>query len=140
MCELIISVIDKGDQLHWVKRGSVIEVLEDGHDYGLDELNHPMFRIIKLPGVPLAFGRSFMGAEVGDPRYRHQLLGRQFTLDLDHPSIPADLQAHIADHNRMQSSYTVDLQQWNIDDINKIKTKRVRTDQTVIGDPSNVIG
>jgi hypothetical protein len=142
MCELILSAIDKTSpnpsiDSKLVKRGVVVEVFEDGHDYGNQELTHPMFRILKLPGVPMAFGQGFLGGELGDgPNVLH----RKFKLDIDHPNVPAVIKAHLDDYTRQASSYTVDPGVWSLSAITALKTARVWSDPTVIGEPSSVIG
>lgn len=138
MCELAISVIERTADDPLVesklvaKRGLVIDVLEDGHQYGRMELTNPLFRILKLPGVPLAFGRSFLGREIGDHPHA---LARAFRLDIDHPDIPADLAAYLADDARAEPSFEVDQAT-----IAALKQARPTGDPAAIGDPLHVIG
>lgn len=138
MVELVISVIDRAAAEPAVdaampKRGVVIDVFEDGHDYGRMELTHPMFRILKLPGTSLAFGQSFLGSEPGE----HPLaLRRQMKIDIDHPDVPADLRAHLADDSRTTPHIVVDPSL-----ITTLKRKRPPlADLTVIGAPATIIG
>ena len=139
MCELAISVVDKTSpdpavDSKLVKRGVVIEVFEDDHGYGRMELTHPMFRILKLPGVPMAVGRGLLGDEIGDPATQPHLLHRQFKLDLDHPDIAADLRAHLDDDSRAAPHIVVDA-----DLIARLKTRRPSVTRD-IGQPRSVIG
>lgn len=137
MCELIISVEDKTSddpavECKLVKRGVVVDVFEDDHDYGRMELTHPMFRILKLPGVSASFGRSFMDSEIGSHPFT---LKWAFKIDLDHPAVTADLKTHLADHTRATSSFICDQAT-----IQVLKTKRVVIHPHDIGAPTNIIG
>lgn len=138
MCELLISVVDKGDETHWVKRGTVIETFPDGHAYGAEELSHPMFRIVQLPGAPLAWGRAFMGGEITQPDTARKPIVRLFQMDIDHPSIPAALAAYLADDSRTEAVHRVDTAE--LPALAALKTRRVVSDPTTIGDPGHVIG
>lgn len=137
MCEMVISVIDKVSDEPEVdcalpKRGVVIDVFEDDHAYGRMELTHPMFRILKLPGVSMDYARSFLGKEIADhPR----ALKRLFHIDLDHPDVPADLKAHLADDSRTVPYHVVDQAT-----ITALKRQRPVDDPSVIGQPPHIIG
>jgi hypothetical protein len=140
MCELLISVVDKGDDTHWVKRGTIIETFEDGHAYGAQELANPMFRIIQLPGAPAAFGRSFMGGEIGQSSSARPQLARLFRIDIDHPSIPAAMRSYLDDDSRAQPTHRVDTNALPLTVLTALKTIRRIDDPAVVGEPSNVIG
>lgn len=145
MCELCICVVDRSApdpalDSKLPKRGVVIEAFPDGHGYGAQELAHPMFRILKLPGVPVAFGRAFLGGEPGDPAANPNLLARQFKLDIDAASIPAGLAAHLADATRAAPAYTVDLAAFPLAAITLLKTKRASLAGAAVGQPGTVIG
>lgn len=137
MCELVISVIDKFSDDPEVdcampKRGVVIDVFEDEHAYGRLELTHPMFRILKLPGVSMTFARSFLGKEIADhPR----ALKRMFYIDIDHPDVPPDLAAHLADDKRAVPHHVVDQAT-----VAALKRQRPAGDSSVIGQPQHIIG
>jgi hypothetical protein len=137
MCELVISVVNRVSDEPEVdcalpKRGVVIDVFEDGHDYGRMELTHPMFRILKVPGASMAFARSFLGSEIAD---HPQALKRLFLIDLDHPNVPADLAAHFADDSRAVPHHVVDQAV-----ITALKRQRPTGDPSVIGQPPHIIG
>ena len=141
MCELIICVVDKASSdlvldCALDKRGGVVDVMEDGHAWGTMELTHPMFRIVKLPGVPASFGQAFMGGEPGDGTANPYLLRRQFKIDLDNAAIPAAAKAWLADDTRAQPSMSLPQAL-----LTTLKAKRPSAPHpNVIGQAANVIG
>jgi hypothetical protein len=94
MCELLVRVVDKiGDDPYHdskcSKRGDVIVVMPDGHQWGRAELLDP-FLVLRLPLVSSAAGESFLGREHDtDPTNPSLTLQRRaFRLDLD--ALPSD--------------------------------------------------
>jgi hypothetical protein len=110
MCELLIATKDKTStnpniDAKLVKRGVVVDVFADGHNYGKIELTSAGFRILKMPAVAMAYGQSLTGAELGD---HAGSLARVFLLNLDHPGIAADLASYLTDDLRKVPSFVTD--------------------------------
>lgn len=90
ICELLVRVIDKinDDPYHdaqCTKRGDVIVAMPDGWEWGRAEISDPQYTIVKLPGVSLEVGESFLGREFNtDPANPSAVLQRRaFRLDID---------------------------------------------------------
>lgn len=89
MCELLVIAADKKNADPYLdakcyKAGDVVSVCPDGHPWGSAELENPVFRILKLPGVPVSAAVSFTNSEVDtDPNQpSHVLQRRVHRLDL----------------------------------------------------------
>ena len=69
MCELLVIVTDKTNADPYLdakcyKRGDVVTVHPDGHIWGSGELINPLFRILKMPGLPVTDALSLVKSEV----------------------------------------------------------------------------
>lgn len=94
MCEMLVRTQDNVlpdaiENLKSWKRGMVITVQEDGWVWGNEELNNPVFAIIKAPGMTVSEGSIFLGNLI-DPRAavpdtKNPL--RQFSVNLEDVSI-----------------------------------------------------
>lgn len=109
MAEILLRVHDKVGRtpeldVKCTKRGDVIFVAEDGWSWGHDELTLPFYRIIKFPGVTIDVFTPFLSSEpeTNPVNPSNMRLRRFFKFDVDDPSLPADMQAHIADDTRAQ--------------------------------------
>ncbi len=100
MAEIAICVVDITNpasvylNTKLPKRGDVLCVVEDGHVWGSSELGQDNWRIIQLPGVPVAALDALLTAEVatsppGQKGAPNTLQFRGFYLDLDHAALPA---------------------------------------------------
>lgn len=94
MCEiaLLINDIISEDPINdskMLKRGDVIEVLEDGANWGRMALTNPNFRMIKLEGISISEAMVLKASEMPTDSLQvsRMLRPRMFTLDLDHPSL-----------------------------------------------------
>lgn len=90
MAELLIRVVDKSNDdpyldVQCLKRGDVVVICEDGHEWSQAELTNPEWRILKVPGVTLVQAEAFLGPEVDeDPTQPSRVLQRRaFKVDLD---------------------------------------------------------
>jgi len=131
MCELLIRVIDKVNndtRLNYqcTKRGDVIVVVEDGWNWTEKELKNPDWRIIKLPGVPVAT-LSYLtqaehemyndGVEKELALKKSTLLKRVRRLNVDLTNLPKAIKDYLADSSRTASSLTIDTTKFNIESI-----------------------
>ena len=90
MCELLVRTVDKVnvcpyiDANHSTKRGDVIVIFEDGHEWGRAEINAPHWTIVKVPGVPRELATGFLAKEIDDDWQRpsNVLQARAFSYDL----------------------------------------------------------
>lgn len=111
--ELLIRVADKiSDDIYrnvkLTKRGHVIAVMPDGHDWGARELDNPDWRIIRITGIGAAEARALVAEEPGLEVNRMRQC-RAFKLDLDDVRLPEDARAFIADDSRKIPVFTVSL-------------------------------
>ena len=103
MCELAVRIVDKVLRDPYAnarasKRGDVVVVVEDGHVWGAEELTHPEYTIVKVPGVPWEQALGFMAPEVDDHMASVEspmLQFRAFKFDLDAPR-PTDYNSLMA--------------------------------------------
>ena len=57
MCELLVKAVDANhpdpdtDHRGCYKRGDIVVVMSDGHQWGAGELDTNVFEIVKLPGI-----------------------------------------------------------------------------------------
>lgn len=112
MSELCIIVVDRVNHecpyrdSKCYKRGDVIEVLEDGSDWGTETLRNPHWRILQLPNVPFKAALAFLSAEAEtDPKNPSRVLQRRgFHFNID--AAPEDLKDWFADDSRAQPVFT----------------------------------
>lgn len=91
MCEMLVVVVDRVhpdpyiDANHIAKRGDVIDVREDGHQWGREEISNPNWKIIRVPGVPCAHAQGFLSPEYDEHLHTQSrmLQKRGFCYDLD---------------------------------------------------------
>ena len=143
--ELLVRVKDKVNEDFYLncqctKRGDVIAAQADGWNWGIDELSLPFYRILKLPDMAKGDANALLAPELDtDPANPSKTLQRRaFKLDLDHPSLPQDLQDFIADDSRKQPTFLSSLS-----NINLLSLKMAKVpvqDPTVFGVNPNVFG
>jgi hypothetical protein len=92
MCELLVRVVDKVNpncpyaDAQCTKRGDVIVVVEDGWQWGREEVNNPTYQIVRVPGVPAEQAASFLSQEIGDSPVKSKMLRKRgFSFDLSRP-------------------------------------------------------
>lgn len=95
MAELLVRVVDKTNpddpylDAQLTKRGDVICVQPDDWLWGVEELENPDWRIIKLPGIGVDELASLLAPEIdADPLKPSRMLQRRaYRLDLDHVAL-----------------------------------------------------
>lgn len=104
--ELLVFVQDKVHADFYMdtkmpKRGDVISVAENGHQWGLQELAHPMFRVVVVPDLDQDEAEMLLAPEVNqDVKNPSKTLQyRAFKLDLDHELV--------AEHAEFWNDHTV---------------------------------
>lgn len=105
MAELLVRRVDKTHTDFYLntkqtKRGDVIVVQPDDWPWGIKELSHPEWIIVRVPKVPMEEFEGLLAAEPEtDPKNPSRTLqARAFKLDLDHPAVAkAGLDSFIAD-------------------------------------------
>lgn len=101
MCELLVRVVDKVNDDPYLdaqctKRGDVIVIVEDDHEWGRAEIANPDWVIVRVPGVAADLAAGFVAAEVNDdPANPSRMLqARAFRFDLQ--ATPTDLESLLA--------------------------------------------
>lgn len=143
MAELLIRIRDKVNKDFYfnarcTKRGDVILVKPDGWMWGVMELSHPDARIVKLPNIPLAEARAFLGREPDTDPFNpsRTLQPRAFKLDLD--NLPSAAKVFIADDERRNPAVTLSI---TVTQLRALKLAKPRIqDPAVIGEPAGVLG
>lgn len=122
--------------------GDVIEVMPDGHGWGVLDQQNPDWRIIKFPGVPVRDLLAFLAPEVGtDPAQPSKTLQpRAFKFDLTNPGLPTELKAVIADDARTLPKVEPVTKMASTDVLAFKVAKPAITDPAVIGVDPKVIG
>lgn len=69
MCELLVKAVDAShaDPLidrHCYKRGDVVVVMPDGHEWGAGELDESVFTVVVMPGVPVDAMSYLIGSQI----------------------------------------------------------------------------
>lgn len=107
MCEILVRTKNKeGTQK---RRGNVVVVMPDGHDWTPRERGNPDWRIIKIAGLSVEEGESlcasdYVQADVGMRGRESDMISlRKFFLDLDHPSLNRELVSAEALHAVIRS-------------------------------------
>lgn len=118
--ELLVRVKDKigSDVYHDVKltkRGHVIVVKPDGHDWGARELDNPDWRIIRIPGISEAEATAMLAEEPGLDTNRMKQR-RAFKLDLDNGVFKNTHKNFIDDDSRQTRHVEI-----NISDLRQLK-------------------
>lgn len=93
MCELLVRVVDKINNedkyldAKLLKRGDVVCIVEDNHDWSEAERTSPEWRILKFPKLSVDDMQSFiMPQPEKDPTNPSRLLQRRaIKIDLDNP-------------------------------------------------------
>jgi hypothetical protein len=91
------------------KRGDVIAVMPDKHVWSAKELSNPDWRIVHIPGVPVAVFEDLLMQETpngpGTLHLTRQLRGRR--LDVSDISIPAGVRDWLTDDTRAEPVRTI---------------------------------
>lgn len=139
MAELLIIAYDTPhpDPITDTKRykaGDVVIVQPDGFEWGVQERINPLFRILKLPNVPVPEGEGFLGPQLDqDPVVKSRmLLRRAFHIDFDNAAIPAKLKSWLTDNSRAAPAFTSNI---TVAQIRQLKAERATVpDPDIIGD------
>lgn len=114
MAEMLVRVVDKVNEdfyrnLRCTKRGMVIVVVPDGHVWSTQELTNPDWRIVKILGVPVHAVSEFVNGVPSDESNPHNKTRqrRAVKLNLDHPSLSAEVKAFVQDATRVVPFFTV---------------------------------
>ena len=89
MAEMLVRTIDKVNSesvyldVQCTKRGDVIALCEDGHEWSKAEQTAPYWTIVKAPGVKVADLTAYLTPEPGDPQKDRMLQRRAFFFNLD---------------------------------------------------------
>jgi hypothetical protein len=103
MCEFLIRVHDKCSEdpqkdIRCMKRGDVVVVCPDGWGWSDLECSLAHWRIVKVPGLSMEQGETYMADELASSKSRRRL----FTVDLS--ALPQD---YVNDDSRQQAAVTV---------------------------------
>jgi hypothetical protein len=137
MCELLIRVRDKVNEddpyldAQCLKRGDVVVVVEDGWQWGRQELSNPDWRILQLPNVSVMQAQAFLGQEVNDDPAQPSRVLRRRGWAFGLGSLPAALRAWIDDDSRKTPTRRVNLTAAQI--LAMRQRKQRLTDPNVIG-------
>ena len=131
MAELLIRIRSKTSpdiykDVRLTKRGDVIVVRPDGHDWGTEELTNPDWRIVRCPALTVAEAEAMLVEEPGDQLTNRMLLRRWFFYDLS--QLSAQIQA-LLDPDGPRTDIELNLN----------TARSLKTQKTSIPDP-NVIG
>lgn len=88
-----------------LKRGDIVVVVNDNHNWGKQELINPDWRILKAPNLSEADTADFTEPEADfdtDPMCQR----RKFMIDLDNPNITPEFAAYLNDDTRAEPFYT----------------------------------
>lgn len=100
MSEILVRVADTTPTLDTSsRRGDVIAVCEDGWPWGDKEFEHSFWRILKLPGVPVATAAILEKNGEG--------VFRAYSFDMD--KLTGEAAAYIADDTRARGHHTLDI-------------------------------
>jgi hypothetical protein len=90
MAEMLVRLVDKNNHDNPVKhaqltkRGDVIVIMDDGHPWSPAELAGDPWRVVKVPGVPIADLSAYLAEEPHDAANPHHLRQRRaFAFDID---------------------------------------------------------
>lgn len=137
MCEILIVAKDTPHPDPIVdtdryKGGDVLVVMDDGWQWGAEELANPLFRILKLPNIPIAEAQAFLGRQKNiDPASPSRMLQRR-AFGIDFSTLPKAIQAWWNDDTRATPIFTanITIQQFR----GAKKLKAVIPDPDVLGD------
>lgn len=145
MAELLVRTISKTsdniyDDVKLTKRGDVIVVMEDGHEWSPTELKAPFWQIIKVPGVKSDYFAALLVEELKegvqpDPAVPNTLQRRAFKLDLD--NLPnAEKFAVTQGDERAVAAVVFDHQ---LIDLHEVKVRKAQIeDPNIFGDNNGV--
>lgn len=100
MAELLIKAIDAihsnkdKDRRGCYKRGDVVVVMPDGHEWGKEEC-FPKFVVVKIPGLSVEAGKKYTESDydLSDPKGERVLTRRKYKLKLD--SLPGSIKQQL---------------------------------------------
>lgn len=100
-----VNLNDETLDVKCLKRGDVVVVVPDGHNWGTQELTNPIWRIVKAPILSEADVADFTDPE--DEFETHPMAQRRkFMIDLDNLSLTPQFLAYLADDTRQEPTYT----------------------------------
>lgn len=152
MCEVVLVVEDTTDPDFYVQcgacyqAGDIIEVMPDGFPWQKGELNHPKWRILKFPGVPVEKFLQFTTPQqaVDENNPPKTLLRRAIKFDYENlqavakvPSEAAKVDSFIEDAARTDKTLTVQVDVKSIVDLSI--AKEIPADPVVIGADQHVL-
>lgn len=131
MAELLLRIRSKTSSdiykdVRLTKRGDVIVVCPDGHQWGTQELTNPDWRIVRCPSITVAEAEALLVEEPGDPLINRMLQRRWFYYDLT--KLSPQIQA-LLDPDSPRTDF----------EINRNTARNLKTQKSSIPDP-NVIG
>lgn len=88
MAQLYVRINDKVNEDKYLdakcyKRGDVVEIVQDSHQWGEGELKNANHIIIQVPGVDAEKLTAFLVPEMGDPQIKQVLQRRGFCIDMN---------------------------------------------------------
>lgn len=137
MCEILIIAKDTPhpDPVIDTKRyksGDVVVAMDDGWQWGVEELTNPLFRIVKLPNIPLAEAEAFLGGQKdSDPAHPSRMLQRR-AFGIDFSSLPKAVTNWWSDDTRATPILTSNITVAQFRALKK--QKAVLSDPAIIGD------
>lgn len=123
--EILLRVVDKinlDDPIknnQCTKRGDVIVVVPDGHNWGKEELSNPDWRIIKAPNLTEAATYDFTHADLDING--NEIKRRKHTFDFDNPILSPQILTYLADSQRTNPFYYTEASIENILSLKKLK-------------------
>ena len=102
--ELLIRVVDKVNpddanlNKQLTKRGDVIAIMPDGHNWGTKELSNPDWRIVRMPSLTRLEAESLLEGE--DPEKVAFPAKRKNKLNVDDALLTKEVKDHISDDTR----------------------------------------
>jgi len=115
MCELLIRVTDKRNDncpyadAKCLRAGDVVVIVPDGHEWSAQEMAHPHWRILKLPGLNNLDDLLHPQADPDRANPSYMLHRRHRHLDLSHPDWSEVCLRWLADDARSVPWYTLQI-------------------------------
>lgn len=108
------------------KRGDVIVVVPDGHNWGKEELTNPDWRIVKVPAVTVEEAAPCLEPEdeFGSPSWTPMSQRRKTMINADHVNLPQAFKAWLVDDTRAQPTFTLSITKQQFADIKALRPTR----------------